>query len=182
MDAETCTYAIDAGDRIRFLSPEWTTFAIDNGGAELTPDAVLGRSLWDFIAGAKTKHLYELILQRVRAIKKSVQVPFRCDSPSVRRFMELTLTPTSEGGIEFRSQLLHQEHRKPVPFHHASKQNAEEFLRICSWCKRVVVDRDTWVEIEEALSRAQVFVRDALPEFTHTICPGCEESLQTLIE
>jgi hypothetical protein len=182
MDAETCTYAIDADDRICFLSPEWVVFAFHNGGSELTPDVVLGRSLWDFVAGAKTRHLYQILLERVRTSKKSVTVPFRCDSPSLRRSMELMLTPTSSGGIEFRSQLVHQEPRTPVVLRAASKYDAADFLRICSWCKRVAQDHDTWVEIEEALARAQLFIRDDLPELTHTICSQCDEMMHSLIE
>ncbi len=182
MDAELCTYAIDSEDRICFLSPEWMAFAFHNGGSKLTPGVVLGRSLWDFVAGAKTRHLYELLLARVRTSKKSVTVPFRCDAPSLRRSMELTLTPTNSGGVEFRSQLVHEEHRKPVVVPAAPKSRTGDFLRICSWCKRVVLDHGTWVEIEEALARTQLFLREDLPEFTHTICPRCEDMIRTLAE
>ncbi len=82
--------------------------------------------------------------------------------------MELTLTLRGSGAVGFRSQLVHQEHRKPVLPRVGSKENAGDFLRICSWCRRAVVDRDTCIEIEEAIVRAQVFVRDDLPELTHT--------------
>lgn len=84
-------YRVDAQDRVVFANAEWFDFARENSAVSLKPEVVIGVSLWDFICSSETRHLFEILLKQVRATGKSVTLPYRCDSPDCRRFMELRI-------------------------------------------------------------------------------------------
>jgi hypothetical protein len=86
--------------------------------------------------------------------------------------MRLAVAPLGEGRIEFTSQLLKAEKRDPVSLLKASSRT-EEVLTICSFCKKVAVDRTEWIEIEDALAKLKLFNKDRMPSITHGICPEC---------
>jgi hypothetical protein len=50
-------------------------------------------------------------------------------------------------------------------------ESAEEFVRVCSWCKRVFLD-DCWVHFEEYLSKKQEL------SSTHGICESCLQKIK----
>ncbi|HVP29335.1 MAG TPA: hypothetical protein VMW35_09270 [Myxococcota bacterium] len=173
-----CVYLVDARDRIRSVGPGWVGFAKANSAPELTPEAVVGRSLWDFVAGLEVRHLYRILLEKVRSLRRRVAVPFRCDAPDLRRFVELVMLPSDGRDVEFRVRILRQEPRAFVRLLDASAPRSDELLRICSWCKRVLLPGEEPMEVEDAVARLDLFDRRELPGLTHTICPACERQLE----
>ncbi|MGC8838372.1 MAG: hypothetical protein ACP5UM_08145 [Anaerolineae bacterium] len=118
---ETFTYRIDGQDRFVDVDENWLRFAQENGARHLARrEAVLGRPLWDFIVGQETRHLYELMLAKVRMGRATLQIPFRCDSPTCRRFMEMRMSPERQGGVRFTTWIVRLEHRAPVSLLEAS--------------------------------------------------------------
>lgn len=166
-------YAINAADRITFVDDAWVAFARENDEPALSREAVIGRPILDFISDPATEGLYEMLFERIRSLQKTITVPFRCDGPEVRRYMELVMRPGEGAEILFESVLLHSSSRPAVSLLDVVSTRTDEFLRICSWCKRVNVD-DTWVEVEEALGRLRLFERKAMPRLTHGVCEMCE--------
>ena len=83
-------YVIDRANRVVAVDDGWIAFAIGNDAPDL-PGRVLGANLWTFIANATVQDLYSALFQRIRATGREITIPFRCDSPSVRRFMKLTV-------------------------------------------------------------------------------------------
>ncbi|MEO8257680.1 MAG: hypothetical protein ABI868_10095 [Acidobacteriota bacterium] len=85
MPAESdVAYTLDASDTIIAVNDAWIAFAAANDGVPLLPPAILGRSLWDFIADHTTILLYRRLFERVRAGVGPVRVTFRCDAPARR--------------------------------------------------------------------------------------------------
>jgi hypothetical protein len=76
------------------------------------------------------------------------------------------------GGVEFRTQVLSEEGREPQPLLERGRPHSEEFVRVCSWCKKVDVG-GRWAEVEEAVARLGLFDRPLLPQLTHGICEDC---------
>ena len=106
-----------------------------------TPDEMKGRHLFDFmdekgvalcmenlerrraritsynvcytklLRGEETEYLFRLILEKVRTYGKWVNIPIRCDSPVLRRFLEISIGPLSEKSVEFRSRVIRVESR-----------------------------------------------------------------------
>jgi hypothetical protein len=114
MNRPCVRYQVDADDRIRFVDAEWIAFARQNAAAELDTDAVLDRSLWQFVVGKETRHLYQMIFTGVRERLSEKTVPFRCDSPTRRRYMELLVAPLVDGGLAISGSTVREEPRPYV--------------------------------------------------------------------
>ena len=133
-----CNYTIDKTDQIIQLGTNWDCFAKDNQAEDnCQSELVLNKSLWDFIKGRETKYFYESILKRLREIKKPITICHRCDSPSKRRFMGLDILPKNSDEIYFNSYVLGLEDREPVKLLSRDKNRSQEYVRMCSNCKKV---------------------------------------------
>lgn len=165
-------HRIDGDDGIRYVDDALVAFALANGASKLTREGVLGHSLFDFIGGSEASHITALLLARVRT-GVALDVPVRCDSPTTRRFIALSMKPLNPTGIEFRSHIVRAETRDPVDLLDDSIERSDVFVRICSWCKRVFVDGQGWVEIEIAVVSLGLFESAPLPQLTHGICEDC---------
>jgi hypothetical protein len=171
-------YRIDARDFITFVSPQWIAFARDNDAAHLALRSPLGESLWRFIDGEATRDLYHVLFQRVRTQSRPITIPFRCDSPSVRRFMGLTMSPLPDDGIELCGSLLRHERRQRVDILNSAVKRSDQWLTVCSWCKRAHVPEFGWVEIEEAIVCLNVSNSPVLPNLTGGICSDCRRRIE----
>ncbi|MFN7914274.1 MAG: hypothetical protein U0Q55_02970 [Vicinamibacterales bacterium] len=171
MDA--VSYRIDQHDRIVSINEAWRAFAAANGG--LAPaDAVVGRLLWDNIAGTTVRQVYRSLLARVRS-GRVIRFPFRCDAPRVRREMQLTMTPRADGAVEFVSELMDECPRAEIllPRH--------VLIRSCAWCGRVWTPAG-WTEVEEAVYAVDLFRWDEdSPTITHGICEACLRSVEAAV-
>ena len=170
---QTIEYQIDRQGLLIRVSDSWTQFALDNGAPQLASERVVGQPLSSFISDPETRHLYQVILERVRTTKVPVVVTLRCDSPSLRRYLELIISWLPGQEIQFLSRTLRTEARESIPLLDPSTNRSNEFLTMCSWCKRILLPIDRWVEVEDAVAQLELFCLDALPKLTHGICPAC---------
>ena len=88
---------VDAEDRIAFVDASWAAFAVENGAPALTAESVRGTSLWNYISENVTQEFYRIFMRKVRATGRAIVVPFRCDGPECRRFMEMSILPLGNG-------------------------------------------------------------------------------------
>jgi hypothetical protein len=168
------TFRVDARDRITDFDDEWAAFACENGSADL-PGCVVGTSLWAYIAGNEVAEVYRILMARVRSGGRALTFGYRCDSPSQRRHMEMTIAPSGEGGLEFRSRILRIEERDPVTIGVEPGSKLPD-VTLCAWCKRVRLDGD-WVEIEDAIRSFGDVDTLAVRRITHVACGPCYERL-----
>jgi hypothetical protein len=174
-DNRTFSWIIDRQDIIVQVNDAWLAFAQENSAPQLTREAVVNQSLWSFITGLETTHLYKLIFGKVRTKKIPLAYPFRCGSPDCRRFLEMEVSPLPGEGISFRSEVKKLEFREPVKLLEPGvKGRSDRYLRICSWCKKIYA-KDQWLEIEEALIALDLFGEVEPPLFTHGICEFCHD-------
>lgn len=172
----SCIYMIDKLDRIISVSDNWSLFARENeAGESCHPDAILNRPLWDFIHGIEISHFYEILLKNIRAKNKTVKVPFRCDAPEKRRYLELTITPVPEESLEFTSSLIREELRDRVDMLDSGGTRSDRLITICCMCMKVALAEDRWVEVESALVSLKLFEEDPLPQISHGLCAECFE-------
>jgi hypothetical protein len=73
----TIAYRLDREDKISDVSAGWGEFARENGAPELAGRTVLGRSIWDFVAGAEARLLWSRLFARCRATRESRRLPYR---------------------------------------------------------------------------------------------------------
>lgn len=182
MRSERFEYVIDANDLITQVNEAWRAFARENDGAGLG-DAVVGSWLWQHFAGIEVKHLYRVLLERVRAGRKPVTIPFRCDAPELRRYMMLEIMPLPDNSVRFSSWVEEAEARPRIYLLEAGRpEDPNEFLRMCAWCKRVGKGEDGWQELEDALTDQEVLMREPLPKITHGVCPECQSMVLRELE
>lgn len=175
-------HEVDAGDRIVSVNPGWLEFARQASASELTDESLIGRSLYDFIAGEETKRLYRMLLARVRQARREVRVPFRCDDARVRRFMELRIAPGHRGRVEFTGRLLREEKRANVPLFDPTTTRSRESLQVCTWCKKVRAADGQWLEVEDAIARLGLFEAKQMPSVLHHVCAECENLIRHTID
>jgi hypothetical protein len=178
LDHRRFIWIIDGADKFIRVNDAWLDFARENIAPQLTASVVLDQPIWHFIQGQETVYLYKQIFDRVRAGISPVKFPFRCDSPDCRRFMEMKLSLLSGNAIEFLSHILREEWREPVDLLDASRDRSGEFLKICSWCKRIDIPSQGWGEIEAAIGALDLFDHFSMPRMTHTICDTCHEAVK----
>jgi len=170
----TCIYRIDGSDRISEVSGNWLSFAAENlAGESCHPDRILGRLIWEFIDGPETRHLYEIVLRRVRQANMPVTLPFRCDSPDRRRYLELAIVPAGDDAIVFYSSILREEPRETVGLLHPGAERSGEYIKMCSGCKKIERGENRWVEVEAGIAELRLFEAAILPQITHGLCNDC---------
>jgi hypothetical protein len=134
--------------------------------------------LWDFIAGHEMRKLQRMLLRRIRREVRSVELPFRCDGPEVRREMDIRIAAHSSGrAVLFSAHLRSEEEREVQPMLDPDAPRSKEMLEMCGWCDRFQVD-GKWMEIEEAAQRLELFQRAELPAIGHGVCPDCNGLLR----
>lgn len=183
MESEnTFRYGLDAEGHIRWISDNWGAFARENGWSDAPqPEDVVGNPVLDFICDSETRHLYEQLFKIVRKERRSVRVPYRCDSPTERRYMQLELEPGPDGGIDVTSTIVRTESRETVRLLDPEAPHSDEFLRICSMCKKIDIDGG-WYEIEEAIQRLRLFEAAAVPQLTHGLCDACANDFMAFLD
>ena len=179
-NAAACTYELDDQLCIASVDSGWSAFAEANEAPELVPPGPLGRPVLDYVAGATSSHLYQKLFEHVMQSGRAVEFPFRCDSPDLRRFLEMEIRPGAVGGLHLRTRVVRLEPRAPAPLLQRSTRGRGDLLRMCSWCKAVDVG-GRWCEVEQAMIALRIFEGEEIPAITHGICPRCEERMEEVL-
>jgi hypothetical protein len=175
-DNRAFIHRIDREGRLCFVNDAWLAFADENGWRTSTAQ-VLGTPLMSQIADPETRHIYRLLISRTCDTGRTARFCYRCDSPHLRRFMEMEISERPQGQIEFRSRVLRLERRAPIAvLDTALRERSGEILEICSWCKAVCA-QPVWLELEEAVQRLEILAEGSLPQLSHGICPTCSARL-----
>lgn len=173
MDRRVFIYLLNAADQIVAVNDEWVDFALENGAPELSRKNVIARTIWEFIVDPDTCYIYRLVLDEVRTRQREVTVTYRCDSPTVRRYMQLTCRPRRDDAVEIRSRMVREEPVEHIDLWDRDVPRTEDFIRACAWCKSVMVAEGEWLPVEAAVSELGPLGRRAVPQISHSICPEC---------
>jgi len=169
---EPVEYHLDADDRFVWVNDAWRFFA-DANDAPLETREPVGRPIWDFVTNPETRELYAAMFAKVRRWDRPIAVDFRCDAPSCRRAMTLTMSRRGRSGLALRVETQAVDPREPVALLDVRAARSARVLTMCGWCKQVMLDEQRWVEVEAAVHELSLFRAPALPAITHGICPAC---------
>lgn len=181
-DVREFIHWVDASNRIIWVNEAWQDFARENQAGHLVSMMAGKPLLWSFISGLETRYLFEAMLAKVRQGKGPLALPFRCDAPDRRRFMEMRMQLVENGVVVFSNRILRLEFREPVSLLSDEAARDERFLCSCSWCKKVELSGGKWAEVEDAVRVLNLFTEKKLPKISHGICPRCTDELETIIE
>lgn len=173
MDSQSSIiYRIDSQDEIVFVNDKWSEVVLARNNLDLLEQNVLGRTIWDFISDYITRDLYKEMVKIVR-FGKPVRFNFRCDSPSTRRLMEMSITLHADEQVQFESRIIRAERRPFQRLLSVSTFRSDEMLNLCGWCNKVNIEEDVWTEVEDAVTVLRLFENDKLPDISHGICEDC---------
>lgn len=183
MSSNVFIYRIDSADTILSVGDNWCTFANANDwSGALQPKDVVGHKLWEFIQDPETRHLYKELFKRVRRGMTSRTIPFRCDSPSERRYLEILIEVLPDQQLSITSTILRTEHRHPVSLLKTGKSKSKDLVTVCSMCKKIKVAPGQWSEIEDGLNQLKLFEADKIPQLTHGLCNSCFKAAMAEID
>jgi hypothetical protein len=186
-DPAPSVYRLDQHDVITRVNTAWRTFAAANGAPALG-SSVVGTSLWAHVSGTETRRLYQAVYATVRATGRAVTLPYRCDAPDERRWMELTVRPLGAGQLQVVSALVRRAQRAPVLLLDATVPRGDWPMLVCGWCNRVRTVSDAafgntarapWVNAESV--RVGLTGATVLPRLMHDVCPDCADEVRTLL-
>ena len=167
------SYSLDSSDTIVSVGGHWDDFARENNGENILSSKIIGWKLDRFISGDDTRMFVRTMIMSVRTLHRPIYRPYRCDSPTLKRFMEMTLLPRANGAVEVIHRELHSEplfHNIPIVAAPAGAGWA--FLKRCSLCNRVHA-QGVWSEIDEAIETHRLQVTAPSLKVIYGVCPDC---------
>jgi len=182
MNAEII-YHINAADTLISANDAWDDFAIANDAAQVKREHVLGKVLWQLLSDPTTSLVYHQVCTVARG-GVPLRFVFRCDSPGVRRLLEMDVLPHPAGQIEFRTRAISETPCDPTPLlaaAAAAPREARELLRVCSWCNNFFAGGH-WVGVSEAILKLGLMTHSPMPMITHGVCESCKESLKQAVD
>lgn len=162
---------LDAQNRILRVNHDYDRFAEENDGEVIRSDAVLGQPLWQFVTGSTTRMWLESILMLARVREGSLERPYRCDSPHLRRFMRMRVTKEDGELLKIEHETLYTEPREKPVYFQPELVLKPKILRRCSICGRVQV-QGVWQEAEQVEGSLTYPEHVKLPVF-YTVCQSC---------
>lgn len=170
----TTNYLLNKHDIIINVSGIWDEFAIKNRGVNVCANDVCGHSIWLYVTGDVTRMWLNAIFQLARVGGNPIERAYRCDSPNLKRYMQMRLTPHPDGTLLVEHQVLKTEERDEemnIRYKHSSTLAGTR--QRCSVCGRIRLA--DWVEpLPEHHGGDNTIV------VTYTVCEACRDMLPGL--
>lgn len=135
---------VDEVASLLWAGGDWDEFARVNGGHDVMADKVLSKSLYQFIADQETAQVMMTIIDKVLAEQGSFHLRYRCDSPSFKRDLLMTVTPMRDRRLLFTHDLLDSQ---AMPFQGESWSHDPDSKNMkCSFCCSVKTPSADWTD------------------------------------
>jgi hypothetical protein len=183
------TYLTDHdGAMLALGRPNWNAFAAANGGQHLIDGrGVVGRSLFEFVAGEEVKAYYRKCLKSLSGQGRTpVRLVSRCDGPGVKRELLITMSSVvsgpNAGYVLFQSTIVAEEVRPALDlfdFQGLRAKNASRgplpILAMCSYCQNVRHPVGSTEKTGLWVSAAEYYRLGGHSDvrISHGICPLC---------
>ncbi len=170
-------YRLSREDTIVEVGGAWDRFAVANDGQNLLSDRILGQSIYAHVLGEPTRDFVWTMLDGVRKLKRPVRQTYRCDSPGLKRFMQMTIEPEEASGLCLRHRLVSTAPLVlPVQFRAVAPGTARAHLTFrCSCCNRLNVD-GAWHDPEQASFTPELkqLIDQGVMRIAYSVCPSCK--------
>ncbi len=174
-------YELDAEDRLVAVCRQWDSFARENAPADAVAATVLGRPLWNFVAGFPAEPLLRRLVRDARAAAGPVEAPFRCEASALERHMLLRADVLDGGRIRITTRLV-GEAARVTPAADGDGPAGGELIRMCSWCSRIRLDDGGWMELPDAVARLGLFCGAEIAPISHGMCARCVAEMEGALD
>jgi len=171
------------GSIIAIGGPHWDAAAEACHAAHLRAEALVGANVFDHTTGEEVIYAYREYLRALQAGRaRQITFDFRCDAPTLRREMRMTMTPIMENSrpiaVVFQSLTLSETERAPVNLFDAvfmKRLQADEMslplVTMCSYCHSIKVRGTSadWLTTEAYYQNGGT---DRV-RIGHGMCPRC---------
>ena len=152
------------------VNSEWDRFALSNGGDDILSHLIIGKPLFAFIMGDSTRMFVDNLLRRARIPHHDVCKSYRCDSPDLKRYMEMRIIPESPQVLRLEHTMLRQEATMPPVFYQYNPTIHHPYRR-CSVCNKVLY-RYIWNEGSDLIHSLPQPPAHPIDVVYH-VCPHC---------
>ena len=182
-------YTLDRDATILAVGAEnWNRFAESAGDPVLRAAAVKGQKLFDFIAGDQVQEQIGTVLDQLVSGKATDWVmPYRCDSPDIKRNSRLSIRPIKHEeavtGFLVQSITLDETQRPPLDIFDFAKmyevyreEKALPLVSMCSYCQQIKNQFHTggqWAEADFYYAKGG----KSRVRLSHGICPNCKKAV-----
>jgi len=169
------SYWLDNNNIICQVDEAWDgNMDADSWSDKAASGSVIGKPLFDFICDDVTRMYVATMIDSVRIIPTTLCRPYRCDSPTEKRFMQMIISREANGWIKVAHELLRTEPlRKRLDLKAAtSTDQLKSYCTRCSLCNRIKgMDGNDWHELDSALAQSSL----SEPKLTviYGVCPDC---------
>lgn len=176
----TTSLVVDRRNTIVALGSGWAhEAALGEAEQSLAESRVLGKSLAGFIRDDATVMYVSTYLELCRLRSEVIYRGYRCDSPTMKRFMEVELTPANDGSVTMTHYLVREEpfecevHIKDVSRAHGTAPQRGFLLR-CSMCNHLR-EPGTAIWLAPEVLREPHGADNPL-RVIHTVCEACQDT------
>jgi len=173
-------YIIDEHDLMTWVNEAWDDFALCNDAPNLLSAQVLGRDWREFVQGDTNRMYMEAMLSAARILGKRIGQSYRCDSPSDKRYVKLTVEPQEKGHIKFRhhtTKVVPQKYIVNFVVPKTPVKGGKVAFR-CSMCNRVKL-QGQWMEVEDAVDSKLIAAGSTVSVY-YAICPSCHSKVKRI--
>ena len=179
------SYWVNSQDIICKVDEHWDSTLEDSKARRVKSGVIIGKSIFDFICDDVTRMYLRTMLQSVRLIPRVLQRPYRCDSPTEKRFMEMTLELESNSWVRISHKLLRTEPiATPILFKSVTTANKIEqsssyaaYHVRCSICNRVrLTSGKDWRDVDK-LPPEDITGIESL-RVIYGVCSDCMDDLK----
>ena len=170
-DSSHNAYWLDEDEKIIKVHAKWDAFAQENDGALALAKKVLGKPIWTFVVEDNTRLWLRALLNLAKLCDKVVERAYRCDSPTLKRYMTMIIEPLGEGKLKVIHRLERTEPIEPaIPFCYSSDSRLLRLTR-CSVCNRIAVN-NKWYDVASKEVRAKMEENKPLM-ISYSVCGDC---------
>lgn len=152
MQKKIC-YWLNSNNVICKVDDFWDQNLKDPAAPRVREAEIINRSILDFVYDDATRMFLDTILQAARLLECPISRPYRCDGPSVKRYMKMTITREKDGILCVAHEMLRTEPlESPVLFKTIKLLEASSLLCCyvrCSICNRLrLIGESSWQEVD----------------------------------
>jgi hypothetical protein len=168
------SYRLDDQDRIVEVNSNWDRIARENDGEAVVADRILGTKLYAHVTDEPSRMYVWTMLDSVRKLHRPSVKLYRCDSPDLKRHMQMTILPESGGGLLVQHRLIRTE-KAPLRIRYICQPGARPSLVLrCTMCVKLKIE-GAWIT-SDATILAGIGQRDGSVRVAYSICEDCRDA------